>query len=68
LTNPAVQRFAGEITELELRLRPISHDADIGALVDGFVGRKWPLDRLDDWRKDPKQSRLFWVSDADGSG
>jgi TIR domain len=64
LADPATQRFAGEIAELERRLRPFSHEADIGALVDGFVGREWLRARVDDWRKNAKGSRLFWISGA----
>jgi tetratricopeptide (TPR) repeat protein len=68
LADPANQRFAGEIEELERRLQPISQAADIGALVDGFVGRDWLQARLDEWRKRADESRLFWVSGPPGVG
>jgi hypothetical protein len=40
LAEPATHRFAGEIAELDRRLRPVSQEGDIGLLVDGFVGRE----------------------------
>ncbi|MGO9602038.1 MAG: tetratricopeptide repeat protein [Candidatus Binataceae bacterium] len=68
LAKPDTYRFAGEIEDLERRLRPISQTADIGVLVDGFVGREWLLAQLDAWRKQAMDSRLFWISAAPGMG
>ena len=68
LANPKTQRFAGEIEDLDRRLQPISQEADIGALVDGFVGREWLRSKLDSWRKNDRNSRLFWISGAPGTG
>ena len=68
LADPASVRFAGEIGELERRLQPISQAADIGTLVDGFVGREWLQARLDDWRQQARDSRLFWISGPPGVG
>ncbi len=68
LADPANQRFAGEIGELELRLQPISQVADIGVLVDGFIGREWLRTRLEQWRQHERDSRLFWVSGSAGVG
>lgn len=68
LAHPATQRFAGEIEQLERRLKPVSQMADIDPLVEGFVGRKWLLDQLDDWRRTAKDARLFWLSGPPGSG
>jgi hypothetical protein len=68
LANPATERFAGEIEKLEQVLRPISQQADIGALVDGFVGREWLAAKLDQWRISNRNSRLFWISGAPGTG
>ena len=68
LTSEATQRFAGEIAELDRRLTPVSQAADIGVLVDGFIGREWLRVRLDEWRRSVKGSRLFWLSGGAGAG
>jgi hypothetical protein len=68
LSKPATQRFAGEIEELDKRLQPISQLADVGRLVDGFIGREWLLSALDTWRKQSTDSRLFWIAGAPGTG
>lgn len=68
LADPATQYFAGEIEEMERLLKPIRQEADIGVLVDGFVGRAWLRDRLDNWRKTAQDSRLFWLTGAPGTG
>jgi hypothetical protein len=68
LASPAAQRFAGEIEQLEKKLRPVSQQADIGALVDGFVGREWLKSLLNDWRRNALDSRLYWISGAPGTG
>ena len=68
LAEPATRRFKGEIDNLERRLRPIAQDAEIGALVDGFMGREWLKDRLDEWRRNARDSRLFWISGGPGTG
>jgi hypothetical protein len=43
LGSPEATEFAGEIAELEKTLHPISQEGDIGALVEGFIGREWPF-------------------------
>jgi tetratricopeptide (TPR) repeat protein len=68
LADPATQRFAGEIGELARRLQPVSQTAEIGVLVDGFVGREWLRARLDEWRSQATDSRLFWISGPPGVG
>ena len=68
LASPTTQQFAGEISELEKRLQPVSQDADIGALVDGFVGRNWLLQELETWRTQATNSRLFWLIGSPGCG
>jgi hypothetical protein len=68
LASPAAQRFAGEIKELDEKLLPISQLADIGEKVDGFIGREWLRSKLDDWRKNARDSRLYWISGAPGTG
>ncbi len=47
---------------------PVSQAAEIGVLVEGFVGRDWLLERLDDWQRSVRHSRLFWLSGAAGVG
>lgn len=59
LANPKTQRFAGEIEDLDRRLQPISQEADIGALVDGFVGREWLRSKLNSWRKNDQKLAAF---------
>jgi hypothetical protein len=68
LANPDVQRFAGEIKELDGLLVPVSQQGDIGALVDGFVGRAWLQRQVDEWRQTAKDSRLLWISGSAGTG
>jgi hypothetical protein len=68
LAEPATRHFAGEIAELDQRLRPVSQESDIGLLVDGFVGREWLRAMLDEWRRTAGDSRLFWLSGAAGTG
>jgi tetratricopeptide (TPR) repeat protein len=68
LTSPVTAQFAGEIAELDRRLQPIAQEADIGPLVEGFVGRRWLLENLEAWRKGETRSRLFWLTGAPGTG
>jgi hypothetical protein len=68
LASPVTVQFAGEIAELDRRLAPITQEADIGPLVEGFVGRRWLLENLEAWRKGETRSRLFWLTGAPGTG
>jgi len=68
LASPTTQHFAGEIENLDRLLKPITQEADIGQLADGFVGRQWLRDRLETWRRVEVHSRLFWLTGAPGSG
>jgi hypothetical protein len=68
LASPATMRFAGEIESLERRLTPVSQQADVGRLVDGFVGREWLLKELEAWRVHDMESRFFWITGAPGTG
>ena len=68
LASPDVQRFAGEIKELDGLLAPVSQEGDIGALVEGFVGREWLQRRVDEWRQTARDSRLLWISGQAGAG
>jgi hypothetical protein len=53
--------FAGEIADLSRRLLPVPQAADIPPLIDGFVGRRWLLQQVDDWRKTDTH-RIFWLT------
>src|ERR1700682_5091368 len=68
LSDPKAQRLAGEIERLDRLLRPTSQEAEIGALVDGFVGREWLRSAVADWSTNAPDSRLFWISGAPGTG
>jgi hypothetical protein len=68
LGTQAAKQFAGEIHELDRILRPVSQHAEIGALVDGFIGREWLQCRVDQWRRNERNSRLYWISGAPGTG
>jgi hypothetical protein len=68
LADPKAERFGGELKELDRLLGPISQENEIGARVDGFVGRAWLRSALDDWCKNARESRLFWISGAPGTG
>ena len=68
LDNPQTRHFPGEIDELQRRLRPVSQSAEIGVLLDGFVGREWLAQEVENWRRTAKSSRLFWLAGAAGMG
>jgi hypothetical protein len=68
LADPMTHQFVGEIEELDQRLRPIPQEAEIGKLVDGFIGREWLRSALEDWCKNDHDSRVFWISGAPGTG
>ena len=68
LDSAAAKQFAGEIHELDRILRPVSQHAEIGALVDRFIGREWLQSRVDQWRRNERDSRLYWISGAPGTG
>jgi hypothetical protein len=64
------RRFAGEIETLKGYLTPIASDSRIAALLrKGFVGRKWIIDAIEQWRNAADQgSRLFWITGDPGVG
>jgi tetratricopeptide (TPR) repeat protein len=68
LADPATQRFAGEIKDLERRLKPVMQEADVGVLVEGFVGRAWLQEKVEEWRRNAKDSRLLWLMGSAGTG
>lgn len=68
INSPNAKHFVGEITELEERLKPVKQFADIERLTHEFVGRKWLLQNLEDWRRNNLDSRLLWISGTAGTG
>ncbi|EFI33078.1 TPR repeat-containing protein [Desulfonatronospira thiodismutans ASO3-1] len=63
------QRFAGEIEELQQKLKPVLSDARIwGLLKDGFVGREWLFKMLEDWRINNQGQQIFWITGEPGIG
>ena len=64
------RRFAGEITDLEGYLNPISSLARIGQLLKKpLVGRAWLREAIETWRNSTdRASRLFWIMGAPGVG
>lgn len=68
LATPDTVRFAGEIADLDRRLKPVKQVADVAAHIKQFVGRAWLHDRLEKWRLGQTQSRIFWLTGSAGSG
>ena len=68
LADPETHRFRGEIEQLEQLLHPITQAADIPPLIDGFVGREWVVQRVDAWRRNDLQRRVFWLTGGPGAG
>ena len=65
------QRFAGEIEELQEKLKPIPSDTRANALLKkGVVGREWLFKAVEAWRTDParRDQRIFWLTGAPGVG
>ena len=68
LRSPDVERFTGETEKLNDILRPVSQQAEIGRLVDGFVGREWLQREVEAWRHNAEKSRMLWISGQAGAG
>ena len=68
LADPETHRFRGEIEQLEQLLHPITQAADIPPLIDGFVGREWVVQKVDAWRRNDLQRRVFWLTGGPGAG
>jgi DNA polymerase III epsilon subunit-like protein len=60
------QKGAGELAELKEILKPITFEAAIISSVDGFFGRKWLFEAVEQWLK--TDNRLFWLKGAPGIG
>ena len=68
LADPQRAAFAGEIERLHGLLLPPEpawrgHQARrIGALLEGFVGRQWLMERVEAWRTQRPDSTLLWLA------
>jgi len=63
------RRFAGEIETLKNHLKPIKSDSRIYELLKkGFTGRRWLFEAVENWRKNDRDSRVFWLMGAPGVG
>ena len=60
--------FEGGQTKLIRYLKPINFQADIGAHLSRFIGRKWIFDEIDDWLAKKPGSRVFWLMGGPGIG
>ncbi len=68
LADPARRQFAGEIAALNGRLVPVGQEAEIGARLEGLVGRQWLADAVDSWRRGDPQERVLFVTAPPGAG
>lgn len=67
--SPALaETYRTEIAALKDWLDPVPQQADIARYVDGFIGRAWPVDILEDWRLHRTGARLFWLTGLPGTG
>lgn len=60
------QKAIGELSELKEILKPASFDAAIIKSVEGFFGRQWLFDAVQNWLQ--TDSRLFWLKGTPGIG
>ena len=68
METPDATRFAGEISELEIHLKPIDCTPDIVTRVQSFTGRHWLFKDIEAWRTGDRKSRVFWLTGAPGTG
>ena len=62
-------RFSGEIEELKNRLLPVTSDVRIGWLLEqGFEGRTWLAQEINEWRLENTDSRVFFLTGKPGVG
>lgn len=64
------RRFAGEIEDLQRKLKPVPSDARIAELLSKpFVGREWMFEAVSQWCGNREsESRLFWIMGDPGVG
>jgi hypothetical protein len=68
MQDRARQRLPGEITEPYRPLDPVPQLARTMALIEGFVGRRWLLDKPEAWRRDRPDSKVCWLAGEPGMG
>jgi tetratricopeptide (TPR) repeat protein len=68
LTDPLAHKFTGEIEALSARLHPLSQSALVARLIDGFVGREWLAEQVNDWRLNRPAQRMLLLTAAAGVG
>jgi tetratricopeptide (TPR) repeat protein len=67
--SPALaERYKTEIDALRDWLDAVPQHGDITRYLDGFVGREWLVDILEDWRLGRADARLFWLTGLPGTG
>jgi tetratricopeptide (TPR) repeat protein len=67
--SPALaERYSVEIDSLRDWLDPVPQHGDITRHLNGFVGREWLVDILEDWRLGRTDARLFWLTGLPGTG
>ena len=67
--SPALaETYRTEIAALTDWLDPVPQQADIARYLDGFVGREWLVEILEDWRLNRTGARLFWLTGLPGTG
>jgi tetratricopeptide (TPR) repeat protein len=49
-------------------LQPLDFSADIAVHLEGFVGRRWMIQRYNKWLNDLEASRIFWIVGEPGAG
>ncbi len=57
---------ATELRTLRHWLGPTTHEYEMPALLEGFVGRRWLLDHVEAWRKGEK--RILCITGGPGAG
>ncbi len=60
--------FDGVQRKLQDALKPIKFERDISGLLRDFTGRKWVFEAVDNWLRDDKGSKIFWLQGAPGVG
>lgn len=72
IESKEIQKFAGEIEMLRLRLDPIDSDTRVfGLLKNEFVGRGWVVEAIEKWQNEWQKSitsRIFWIVGLPGVG
>ncbi|MBN8649269.1 MAG: toll/interleukin-1 receptor domain-containing protein, partial [Caulobacterales bacterium] len=68
LRDPINHRFSGEIDFLRQLLSPTETTALIGSLTEKFIGREWLRNKLENWRLNEPNSKIFWITGDAGTG